>query len=455
MRPPSGRESLKLKNVIMITTDQQKADAMGCMDPSYLTPNLDRLAQRSVRFSGAVTTSAQCSPSRASWITGKYPHQVGVYQIGHVLDPREWGVARAFSQAGYETAYFGKWHLGGSPRDHGFEVTEYRRDGADPGGANPDPRFHSHKDAATTAQTLHYLEDWDGTKPFFLNVHYYMPHPNAPEDYPFERIEGLAELFPLEDMPVPDSYYRDDLSTKPAFQLERSQTGESALTEALVRRDARHYRSMLALVDRYVGKLLDKLESKGLWENTVILFTSDHGDMQGAHRLRLKGVLPYKELYRVPLLLYVPGVDFPRRVVDDPVSTAAIPGTLLAAAGLPVPEECEGGSLLPIAKREETDEERHVFFEHYAAYWGHHPFAGVETRRWKYVHYVQERQEEMYDMEADPDELVNIAGLPESAQVKAGLRELVDAWWNATGALSRPAIQDPESRWGVRKGNRG
>lgn len=421
---------------------------MGCVDPSYHTPNLDRLAGRSVRFTGTISTSAQCSPSRATWMTGKFPHQVGVYQIGHVLDPQEWGIAKEFNRAGYETVYFGKWHLGLSPADHEFQVTDYRTDGLELAGANADPRFHSHNDAVTTAKALNYLDDCDGSKPFFMKLCWYMPHPNAPVDYPFEWIERYADRFPLEEMPIPRSYYEDDLSGKPPFQRERASSGESELTEHLVRRDAQRYRSMLALMDQYLGRLLDKLEAKNMLDDTAILFTSDHGDMQGAHRLRLKGVLPYKELYNVPLILSMPGAAPKRKVVPDLVSTAAVTGTLLDAAGIAVPPECEGGSLLPLLDRSEPPAEEHVFFEHYKAYWGRHPMVGVQTPDWKYVYYLEDELEEMYDLRSDPDEIVNMAGRPEAEEMRRRLQRTAEAWWTSTGGLARTPIEDPNSVWG-------
>lgn len=437
-----------MNNVIMISTDQQSANAMGCVDSSYWTPHLDRLAQLGVRYTGAISASAQCTPSRATWMTGKYPHQVGVNQIGHVLDPQEWGIAKAFNAAGCETVYFGKWHLGLSASAHDFQVTEYRTEGLELGGAHPNSAFHSHKDAVSTTMALNYLEDYDGSKPFFMKLCWYMPHPNAPADKPFERVERFADRFPLEEMPVPRSFYEDDLSTKPAFQAERANTGESKLTDALVRRDAQRYRSMLALMDWNLGRLLEKLEDKGLLDRTAIVFTSDHGDLQGAHRLRLKGVLPYKELYHVPLIVYVPGLRPSRSVVPDLVSSAAVPGTLLETAGLRVPSECEGGSLLPHAMRDERPPEEHVFFEHYKAYWGHHPFRGVQTPAWKYVYYYEENMEEMYDLLHDPDEMRNVAGQPEAEVERRRLRELVDRWWEDTGGLTRTPIVDPDNPWG-------
>ncbi|THF74013.1 sulfatase family protein [Cohnella fermenti] len=437
-----------MRNILMITTDQQQLNAMSCIDPSYRTPHLDRLAAMGVRFTGAISTSAQCSPSRASWMTGRYPHQVGVNNIGHVLDPKEWGIAKEFNLHGYETVYFGKWHLGLTPGDHQFQVTDYRTDGLELDGANEDPRFLSHRDAVTTAQALNYLSDYQGAKPFFMKVCWYMPHPNTPEDKPFEYLPSYASAIPLEEMPVPDSFYADDLSTKPPFQKERAAKEESALTEAVVKRDAQRYRAMLTLMDRNLGRLLDQLESKGLLGDTAILFTSDHGDMQGAHRLRLKGVLPYKELYNVPMIVYVPGKEPIRKVIPDLLSSAAVPGTLLEAAGLPVSESFEGGSFLGLLDRTERCREEYVFFEHYKAYWGFHPLRGIQTAKWKYVFYYDEDIEEMYDLEADPDENVNVAGDPALSEIRSSFKNRLDQWWKETGALTREPIPDPNNPWG-------
>lgn len=437
-----------MRNIIMIATDQQQMQAMSCADPSYRTPNLDRLARMGVRFTGAISTSAQCSPSRATWMTGKYPHQVGVNNIGHMLDPNEWGIAKEFNAHGFETSYFGKWHLGLTPADHDFQITNYRVDGLELDGANEDPRFHSYKDSVTTIQAINYLADYQSEKPFFMTVCWYMPHPNAPEDYPFEYLPQDAAAFSKELMPVPESFYKDDLSTKPAFQRERATKNESVLTEEIVKRDAWRYRAMLSLMDRNLGRLLNQLESKGLLDNTVILFTSDHGDMQGAHRLRLKGVIPYKELYNVPMILYVPGMKPPRKVVPDLFSTAAVPGTLLEAAGLPVSEHFEGGSFLHLLQRVERPSEEKVFFEHYKAYWGYHPFRGIQTAKWKYVFYYEEGFEEMYDLVEDPDENVNIADRLDVDEIRRELKNAVDRWWDETGALSREPIIDENNPWG-------
>jgi arylsulfatase A-like enzyme len=440
-----------MKHVVLITTDQQRADAIGAVNPTYETPNLDALIRQGIHFTGHLCTSAQCTPARATWMTGRYPHEVGVNVIGHMLDPKDDNIAYAFRRHGYETVYFGKWHLGGKPAAYGFDVTDYRADGVDLWGANAsDPRYHSYRDAVTTAQALNYLDDYRGDRPFFMHVSWYMPHPNVPPDRrkegPFENVPAYDERFPVDRMPVPESFYRDDLSTKPPHQRERSRKGESALTEDMVREDARRYRKLVALADRNLGKILAKLAERDLLDDTLVVFTSDHGDMQGAHRLRLKGVVPYKELYNVPLVIRAPWLETKRRVIADLNSGASLANTLLEAAGLP-PSPSFFPSLMPLLRRDAVDREAAVFIEHYKAYWGEHPFRGIQTEAYKYVYYYADDWEEMYDLRRDPDERANVAGDPAYAQAKRELRSRVDRWWEETGGLSRKPILDPESKW--------
>ncbi len=137
---------------------------------------------------------------------------------------------------------------------------------------------------------------------------------------------------------------------------------------------------MISEVDRLFGEVRASFDARGMWDEAVVAFTSDHGDMMGAHRLRLKGTLPYEELYRVPLVLRVPSQTFPRRMLDDLTVNVSLPGTLIEAAGLPLPPEFKGGSLLPALRRTAPPDDEMIFFEHYGAYWGLHPFRAVRTR---------------------------------------------------------------------------
>src|SRR5690625_1921823 len=161
-------------------------------------------------------------------------------------------------------------------------------------------------------------------------------------------------------------------------------------------------------MDRNLGKVISKLQEKNLLGNTMIIFTSDHGDMQGAHKLRLKGVVPYKEIYNVPLIVYIPWLNSERNKITDLTSSASISATLLDAVDIDVPEDFHP-SLISLLNNKEDNDQSYVFFEHYKAYWGKHPFRGIQTKQFKYVYYFEDNVEEMYDLINDPNEIVNRA----------------------------------------------
>jgi arylsulfatase A-like enzyme len=406
-------------NVLLVVTDQQQAGTVAGSD--FRTPNLDRIAERGARFDGAYATHPQCSPSRSSMVTGQFPHQTGVDTLSnwgpYDLDPGSESVGRAFSEAGYETAWCGRWDLGADNITAlGWETVRNLDTTGSPG------RRGRTRDDATAAAAEAVIADAD--EPFFCTASFNLPHPAWFLD------EAFADEYDADAVPVPDSF-DEDRSDKPAFV--RNRAADLDLTREAVREVGRMYRTMVARVDAFVGRLLDALDDRGIREETVVAFVADHGDMQGAHGLAKKGCLPYEEVLRVPFLLDVPGRTPSREVVPDLVSLAALPGTLADAAG--VDASFEGGSVLDALDRAERpaavgDGER-VFFEHRHAYWGSHPLRGVRTPDWKYVEYLGDEGEELYHLAADPGETENLAG--ERPEAETRLRGLVEDWWEHTG----------------------
>ncbi|MGN6675759.1 MAG: sulfatase family protein [Thermomicrobiales bacterium] len=421
-------------HVLFFMCDQMQYQRQGTVDPVASTPNLDRLAGEGVAFTQHYCANSQCVPSRASLQTGRYPHELGVMIIygfhGHTgrLTGAERTVGQVFRQAGYTTAYFGKTHFGTPLAQLGYDVGSER-------GASPP---HSAGDRAIVDEALAFLSGHDPAQPLFLTVSLHEPHP------PFELVEAFADHHPPERLSVPASYRLDDLTTKPPFQREHATDRHTYADEASLLDELRQYYTMMSHVDALFGEVRDALAVKGMWDDTITAFTSDHGDMMGAHRMRLKGTLPYDELYRVPLTIRVPGEQFPRGVVDDLTVNVSMPGTLIEAAGLPLPPEFAGGSLLPAMRRTAPPEDEAIFFEHYGAYWGVHPFRAVRTRRWKYVkYYGPDQAEELYDMLADPLELRNVADGPALGDIKAGLARRVDEWWAATDGRDFAYYESP------------
>jgi len=417
---------MKRPHVLFVICDQMQGHRLGVVDPTASTPHLDRLAAESVRFTHQYAANPQCVPSRASLQTGRYPHDLGVMIIygfhGHTahLNPRHRTVGQVFREHGYTTAYFGKTHFGAALPALGYDI------GADFPGVAP----MSGVDRAITDTTCRFLAKHDPNQPLFLTGSFQEPHP------PFEFVEQFADRYPPERITLPVSYYADDLASKPPFQQARNRDREhgDATAESSLKHELRQYYTMISHMDACFGAVRAALEAKGMWEETVVVFTSDHGDMMGAHRMRLKGTLPYDELFVVPLLVRIPGARFPRSVVDDLTVNVSVPGTLLEAAGITPPPTFAGGSLLPAMRRMHHPDDEAVFFEHYGAYWGVHPFRAVRTRRWKYIkYYGPDQTDELYDMEHDPHELRNVAADPAVADTKADLERRVDAWWAETG----------------------
>ena len=419
----------------------------GRVDPVAYTPHLDRLAAEGVFFTHFHAANGQCVPSRVSMQTGLYPHEAGVMIIygfhGHTahLTGEQWTLGHVFRDAGYTTAYFGKTHFGTSlaslgydhggegPRAAGGDEQERPRLPA----ADRGHRRNSLTDRAIVDAALAFLREHNPAQPLFLPVSVHEPHP------PFELVEAYAERFPAERLPLPRSFYEDDLTGKPAFQREHAFDGRHGFPaptpaeESRLRQELRRYYTMIAHVDQFFGEVRAAMEAKGMWQGAAAAFTADHGDMMGAHRMRLKGTVPYDEIFRIPFVLKLPAGAPPpaRRVVDDLAVNVAQPGTLVDAAGLPVPPELRGGSLLPLVYQETRPVREEAFYEHYGAYWGLHPFRVIRMREpgrgeWKLARYYgpDADEVELYDLLADPDEIHNRG---------AELEARVNSWWQRTG----------------------
>ncbi|EMA37179.1 sulfatase [Halococcus hamelinensis 100A6] len=282
-----------------------------------------------------------------------------------------------------------------------------------------------------------YLREYDGDTPFFATASFNLPHP------PYFEDECFQQYYDREEVSLPTNF-NDDLSTKPAFHRERAKAEECDLSEDEYREVAYRYRTMVSRVDAYIGVVLDTLRSEGLYDDTVIVFTADHGDMQAAHGLNKKGVLAYEEILRVPLVVHHPQLDIERNVIPDFVSTAAVPGTIVEAAGESVSQAFTGGSLLPTMERSSPPDDDRVFFEHNVAYWGHHPYRGVRTPDWKLVEYPKDGEGELYDMQTDADELTNRYNDPDYITVREALENTIERWWNATDGDMDDWITEPD-----------
>ncbi|MDT8390182.1 MAG: sulfatase-like hydrolase/transferase [Lentisphaeria bacterium] len=445
-------------NVLILMCDQMQARRMGFVDGIAHTPNLDALAAEGAHFSNAITVHGQCVPSRCAFVTGKSPHETHVMVNfgfhGHcgTLTPRTRTFFHEFQEAGYTTAHFGKSHLGAPLRTLGFDVGECL-DGHFPDGKEPVERIRLREEslakggdgyaAQSEDKSCHYkaLDEglaWlkgyqPGEKPLLFMFDTNLPHP------PFYWENEWRDRFKPEDMILPRSYYEETFDGKPPFLKAHAKAGPHKLeSEVQLREEMAQYYTLIAAVDKACGQFIDVFKEKGMWDNTIVLFFADHGDMMGGHRLRRKGTMPYEEIYNIPCIMKLPaGMRRKRATIEEPVISTDLPGALLELAGIePSAQFADSGVMAALRRHAPTGNE-YVFFEHYAAWYGVHPFYAARAATHKYVRwYGQENFEELYDLEKDPDELRNVVADPAYQEPCRDLSSRAHAWWKETGGQS-------------------
>lgn len=436
-------------NVLVFFTDQQRWDTTGLHgNPHGLTPLLDRLAGQGVSIDHSYTCQPVCAPSRASLQTGLYPTTTGVFRNGIALSPDIPTLAHHFRAAGYETGYIGKWHL--APGEHVGPVPEAYRGGYDHWLAANLLEFTSDAYGTTLYDKDGSPHHFDGyradalgaaaarflrqrrTQPFFLFLSFLEPHhQNARDDYPAP--DGYRERYA-------DAWTPPDLRALGGGNSDEHLAG---------------YYGMVRRIDEVLGSVLGVLAEQEAGENTVVLFTSDHGCHFKTRNDEYKRSL-HDASVRVPTVLCGPGLRGGRRL-EQLVSHIDLPPTLLDAAGLAVPGEMQGRSLLPLLQEdgEDADWQDEVLIQISESELGR----AVRTRRWKYGvtdpgadpwhvpasdRYVETY---LYDLHTDPDELVNRVGDPACAAVRRALGERLAERVERSGE-QRPAIDPAPGEWG-------
>lgn len=428
-------------NIVILYCDQMQQKRLGFIDPVARTPNIDALAEESVVFSNAFTNHAQCSPSRAAFVTGQPAHQCGVMMIkgfhGHQsqLTGNEPMLAKTLKSEGYHTVHFGKNHMDLPLDKLGYDegmIGDFQR--------IPDAEAeslglaHVPISLRINYQSLTYAEEWlnqyeQSETPLFFVFSTNLPHP------PFFSEPKYIDHYDPSNMQIDESYYKETFEGKVPFQKAHAFDGShTAPDEDRLRREMTQFYSMIETTDEHFGSVIEKLKKKLDWDNTIVLLLSDHGDMMGAHKMRLKGTLPYDELYRVPCILKLtPGRTTKRNRIDDLVDSTGFAASLMTLAHLDVPDSFSPPCLVEAMDRDAAPDDERVFFEHYGAYWGIHPFYGVRTRKHKLVHYFGDGDFlELYDLQDDPSELNNLATDPAYASLVTSLDSAARDWWEST-----------------------
>jgi arylsulfatase A-like enzyme len=419
-------------NILFILLDDLRWDALSCTGhPFVKTPNIDRIAKEGATFRNAFVTTPLCFPSRASYLTGQYAHKHGI-KLGEDRRPLSHGLVtfpRLLHDSGYETAFIGKWHLGNDERpapgiDRWVSFRE-QGDYVDPM-LNIDGKFQKQTGYLTDILTQQAVEfiNRPRTRPFLVYLSHKAVHA------PFVPAERHAKLF--EDLPIVrapsanDSLVGKPVLQRPGIKLVPSDPDVHSSDE-LIRNQLR----CLMAVDEGIARLFDALEQTQQLDQTVIVFTSDHGYFWGEHDLGGKHGA-YDEALRIPLLMRYPKLIEAGAIVDSFALSIDVAPTLLDLAGVRPPDAMQGRSLVPLLKGD-TSSARTSFLAEFFLGNGTNRFPtwqAVRTERWKYIHYPEyQNMDELYAVRADPHEMNNKISDPKYAstlaEVKAELNRLV------------------------------
>ena len=453
-------------NILFIMTDDHAAHAISAYGSRInKTPHLDRLAAEGMRFDRCFAVNSICTPSRATILTGKYSHKNGV-PVFNTFDGSQPHVARYLQQSGYYTAVVGKWHLGSEPT--GFDHYTVL-----PGqGLYHDPLFldrngrrkvEGYATDLITDIALEVLNKRPKDKPFFLCLHHKAPHREWSPD------KKHAKMYEDIDIPEP-STLRDDYETRTDAARETTMTiarhltnrdlklvpppemkgparqqwftnvptevtvevkGQSvtlkgdALLKWKYQRYIKDYLRCVASVDDNIGRVLDYLDANGLRNNTLVIYTSDQGFFLGDHGWYDKRFM-YEESLKMPFIARWPGVIRPGSEQDAITINTDFAPTFMEMAGLKVPKDMQGRSLMPLFRGKPPRNWRESMYYRYYHDPGHHntrAHYGVRTETHKLIYFWKKDQWECYDLQRDPQELRNIYGDPAATKTITRLKK--------------------------------
>jgi len=444
-------------NILLIQADQHRADCIGVNGGGPLgavlqTPHLDQLARDGINFSHAFCPIPLCTPSRTSLLTGTWPQQHGNIinpgtEVNCTLQPGLPTFSETLRDTGYTLGYVGKWGVDTKRDPTVFGFTDYVPERAyttwrSAQNLPPKPKTnrwfgevdpHITPDqsalawgANETIRLLHKAAASD--QPFF--IHWDPSEPHLPNVVP----EPYASLYPPETIP-PWPNFTDPLTHKPYIQAQQRRTW--AIDDWTWENWAPivgRYLGEITLLDQQIGRILATLDELGLAENTVVVYTADHGDMCGGHGMIDKHYVMYDELVRVPLIIRWPGVVAPGRNCNNFITHGLdLAATFCDLAGVDQPNSFAGESLLPVLlEKEQPDQSRSdIFASYYGNQFGLYSQRMVRDRRWKYV-WNATAEDELYDLASDPGEITNLAAQSVYAPEVARLRLRLLHWMEQT-----------------------
>jgi N-acetylglucosamine-6-sulfatase len=458
----SSAQARRARNIVFILTDDHRYDAMGFLRPQKFleTPHLDSMAREGVHFQNAFVTTALCSPSRASILTGKYAHQHKIVDNNTAIPRGTRFFPELLRQAGYTTAFMGKWHMGGesdAPQPGFDKWVSFRGQGTylpTANGLNIDGKRVPQKGYITDELT-DYAVDWlsarNKDKPYFL----YLSHKAVHSEFvPAERHKGRyanAEFVPPRTMSD-----EGDAAGRPMWA--RNQRNSWHGVEYPYHNDLslgdyyKQYAETLLGVDDSVGRIMDVLRKRGELDSTLLVYMGDNGFAFGEHGLIDKRTA-YEESIRVPMLARCPELAKGGQTVKQVVANLDIMPTVLAAAGVQSPKDLPGQSMLPLMRGEKTAWRDSLLYEYY---WERNfpqtpTMFALRGDRYKYIHYYGIwDSDELYDLSQDPQETTNLIYKPEIQAVVREMNRKLFATLEETGGMSIALYPDRGNQQNLR-----
>lgn len=459
---PNSTAPDRRPNIVFISAEQQRGDTLRCCGADWMTtPNLDRFSRRSVVFTQAFSCAATCVSSRAAFYTGLYPHSTGMYDFSKKCGDLHW--THRLAQSGYRCVSIGKTHLphGGfhesiaeqynkyQPKVGG-EYCEWYRAVVDAGFEPPldlhrsDPDFYDnlaaitwplpeklHPDIWVADRALEWLERDRYPQPFYLHIGFLGPHDlyDPPQRFldPYDDDSiPMPQVSEEEVRGIPDELYAQRRENRTKFSITTIKADRA--TPERVRRLRKHYYAGITAIDEKFGEIIDCLEQRGLLENTIVIYTSDHGDHLFDHDLYYKGEL-YDTVVRVPLMVYAPGAHDPGRHVSDLVSQLDLSQYILDKAGVDG-SDLEGIPLTPCVERGISHARQYAYAEEGKTGLRPEPdlLAMIRSRTHKLIYFPGGHTGQLFDLEHDPGETRNLWGTEDARDVQASLTAQLLDW---------------------------
>ena len=435
-------------NILFVITDQMRSTAMGCSGvEKVITPNLDKLAAQGTRFTNAIANSPACTPSRANLITSKFVFSHGLVNNDMQLGTNFKSIAHCLNDEGYNCGYIGKWHLDcedrgvfipPGPRRQGFDdlwaVAEcnhnyfkgyyYLND-------NPEPVWiDGYEPDAQTDIAINYIKEKNNKneQPFCLFVSYGPPH------CPYEMVpEKFKKMYPVENIELLPNAKTAKVQTKESIgKLPETANLSPEENDKIKKEKIANYYAHVTALDECFGKLMKTLDDEGISENTLVIFTSDHGDMLFSQNRGWKSK-PWRESVGIPLIFKLPGIVPENRTTNGPISMVDLMPTILSIVNAKIPIDVEGENLSDFVCGNEDAAPDSVFinFPILPSWFSYDEWRGVVTRDYTYV-CQQNKPWLLYDDSKDSFQLENLINDSSHAKIRKDLDEKLQEWMKKT-----------------------